>query len=253
MSPNREKSSRGVEDSAAAQRSAETLLIEYLSADDLVRDYTENFSAGTVFLETRRELAVGTPIHLQLSFAGLREPLSVHGVVCQPAGGEDQPGLGIELAPSEQRAAQDALVERIRQGDPAVISKTLRILVVEDNPHVAQLIRNGLQGVGRRHFGNDLAFDFRTARNGREAIDVLHREVFHGMIVDMYLPVLDGEHVIQHVRADPALCDLPIVAVSAGGEGVKQSALRAGANHFLAKPMRLKQITEVFQTLFQMP
>lgn len=234
----------------SARRTTENLLIEYATADDLVRDYTEHFAVGTVFLETNRALPAGTPMRLQLTFPGLRQPLLLQGVVRWAPGQGAQPGLGVELAPGAGRSAHDALVERIRQGDPELISQLLRILVAEDNPHVAQLIRNGLQGVSRRHFGTDLAFDFRTAQNGREAIEFLHSEAFHALIVDMYMPVLDGVHVIEHVRADQDLYALPIVAVSAGGASARDSALRAGADHFLAKPMRLKQITQVIQKLF---
>lgn len=245
MSANREKSSR-----RGTDRAVENLLIEYASADDLVRDYVENFASGTVYLETTRAIAAGTLMRLQLSFPGLREPVVVRGVVRCPLDQGQQPGLGIELAPAAERTAQDALVARIGRGDPTLIAQILRILVVEDNPHVAQLIRNGLSGVGRRHFGEDLAFDFRMAADGRQAIEFLHREAFHALIVDMYLPVLDGVHVIEHVRARESLRALPIVAVSAGGDSARADAMRAGADHFLAKPMRLKQITRVIQTLF---
>lgn len=235
---------------SAADPAVESLLIEYANAADLVRDYTDHLTLGTVFLETSRAFAAGTHVQLQLSFPGLRQPLLLRGVVRVEPGRGEQPGVGIELEPAARRTTQDALVARIRQGDPELVARLLRILVVEDNPHVAHLIHNGLRGAGRRHFGADLAFDCRMADNGRDAIELLRDESFDALIIDMYLPVLDGVHVIEHVRAQPGLRALPVVAVSAGGESARDAALAAGANHFLAKPIRLRQITGLIGKLF---
>ena len=233
-----------------AQRPVENLVIEYDSADDLVLDYTEHLASGTVFLDIGDQLEPGTRVCLQLSFPGLRRRVQITGAVRWPRGQGAEPGVGIELDPPETRTLQDALVERIRRGDKELVGRLIRILVVEDNPHVAQLIRTGLQGAGRRHFGEHIAFDFRMATNGREAIDALHQQAFDALIIDMYLPILDGAHVISHVRQTESLAAVPIVAVSAGGKPAQDAALAAGADHFLAKPMRLKQVTEIMRSLF---
>ena len=66
---------------------------------------------------------------------------------------------------------------------------------------------------------------------------------------DVYLPVLDGPHVITLARQELGLTDLPIIAVSAGGDSARASALAAGANIFLDKPMRLRQVIETMRHL----
>ncbi|HUS27454.1 MAG TPA: hypothetical protein VMZ53_03065, partial [Kofleriaceae bacterium] len=62
-------------------------------------------------------------------------------------------------------------------------------------------------------------------------------------------PVVDGAKVISTARTELALTSLPIIAVSAGGDSARKSALGAGANIFLDKPMRLRQVIETIQKL----
>ena len=55
--------------------------------------------------------------------------------------------------------------------------------------------------------------------------------------------------MITAARTELGLTDLPIIAVSAGGDAARRSALEAGANIFLDKPMRLRQVIETMQRL----
>lgn len=225
-----------------------SLVVDYDGAEDLILDYNQNLSSGRVFLTTPRQLDVGTPVHLRLAFPGLRKPIGIRGVVgWTREGDDDERGIGIELDEGESRDLLREQVIRVRERDPELVMRLIRVLVVEDNPHVDHLIRHGLSGTGRRELPDDVAFNFRTATNGREALDLLHSSTFDVLIVDVYLPILDGAHVIQHVRADERLRKLPIVAVSAGGKSARDAAITAGANVFLEKPMRLRQLLDAMR------
>ncbi len=229
------------------------LVVDYDGAADLIADYNENLSTGRVFLNTARELAIGTPVCLVLSFPGLLEPISVNATVqWQRDSNDRESGVGVELDDDEARRSLGELVERVRRRDPEIVSRLIRILVVEDNPHVAQLIRNGLRGSGRRQFGDGVAFNFRTASNGREALDLLRGEAFDALIVDVYLPIMDGSDLIAQIRAHDDLCQLPVIAVSAGGQSARNAALIAGADAFLEKPMRLRQIIDAMRKLIDL-
>jgi CheY-like chemotaxis protein len=129
------------------------------------------------------------------------------------------------------------------------MARLLRVLVVEDNRHVAELIQQGLAGSTRRDFGGGVSFVFRNAEDGRTALELLRDEAFDVLIIDVYLPVVDGPTVITVARRELGLVDLPIIAVSAGGEPARDAALEAGANIFLDKPMRLRRIIETMQRL----
>ena len=226
-----------------------TLFVEYEGADDLVGDFTENLSSGGTFVATSRALPIGTHVQLNLGFPGLIESVAVTGTVRWSRGDDGAPGAGIEFDPGPARDQLAEIVERIRTRDPRTVSRLFRVLVVEDNKHVAELIQDGLRGSSRRDLGGRVSFVFRSAEDGRQAIEILRRETFDALIIDVYLPVLDGPKVIHTARTELGLTDLPIIAVSAGGDSARRSALEAGANIFLDKPMRLRQVIETMQRL----
>lgn len=246
------------DDKRKSDREPVTLLVEYEGADDLVGDYTENLSSGGTFVATNRELPIGTNIKLVLSFPGLLEPIAIEGTVRWTRGAKgdtdvlaegEEPGAGIQFVPGPARDQLAAVIDKIRARDPKTVTRSFHLLVVEDNRHVANLIHDGLKGSARRDFGGGISFSVRQAEDGRQAIDILRKETFDALIVDVYLPVVDGAKVISTARNELQLTGLPIIAVSAGGETARKSAIAAGANIFLDKPMRLRQVIETIQKL----
>lgn len=223
------------------------LIVEYEDADDFIGDYTVNLSAGGTFIHTTRQLERDTTIQLVLSFPGLLKPITLDGVVRWSRGGQ-QPGVGIEFLPGKDREKLDALVKLIENRDPRAVARVIRVLVAEDNPHVAELICNGLGASAKRTFGDSLLFYFATAENGAAALELLRTANFDVAIIDLFLPVLDGVKVIDHARSDLGL-DLPIIATSTGGESARDTALAAGANCFLQKPMRLREVLDSMRQL----
>lgn len=241
------------EEKRRGDREPVTLFVEYEGAEDLVGDFTENLSSGGTFVATNRALPIGTRVQLVLSFPGLLAPISIEGVVrWHRADGDEEgeAGAGIEFAAGPARDQLATIVDKIKRGDPALVTRSFRVLVVDDNKHVAKLITEGLRGSSRRNFGG-VSFAFRNAEDGRSAIEILRRETFDALIIDVYLPVLDGTKVIHQARTELGLTALPIIAVSAGGDAARRQALDAGANLFLDKPMRLRQIIETMQRLLQ--
>jgi CheY-like chemotaxis protein len=114
---------------------------------------------------------------------------------------------------------------------------------------MAELIRAGLRATARRDHGGELAFEFASAENGADAIALLERSRFDVVILDMYLPIVDGAHVIGRARKELGLVDLPIIAVSAGGVTARATALLAGASMYLDKPVRLRQMVDTMREL----
>ena len=248
------------DDQRKSDREPVTLFVEYEGADDLVGDYTENLSSGGTFVATNRELPIGTHIKLVLSFPGLLEAISIEGTVRWTRGtapGEviaagDEAGCGIQFTPGPARDQLAGLISKIQARDPKTVSRLFHVLVVEDNRHVATLIQDGLKGSARRDFGGGVSFVVRQAEDGRQAVEILRRETFDALIVDVYLPIVDGAKVILTARTELGLTNLPIIAVSAGGDAARRSALEAGANIFLDKPMRLRQVIETITRLLEL-
>jgi uncharacterized protein (TIGR02266 family) len=242
------------DDRRLSKREPIVLIVDYDGADDLVGDCTENVAAGGTFIRTERELEPGTAVQLVLSFPGLVRPIQLDGVVRwarapSRAGGE--PGIRIDFAElsGAPRAELEAAIAAIARRDPDVVGQLVRVLVVEDNPHMGRLIREGLASCADE-FGDRVVFDFRETADGREALDLCRAQRFDAAIIDVYLPILDGTTIIRELRADPRARDLPILAVSAGGEHAEKAAMAAGADLFLGKPMRLRQVVDSMRVLF---
>jgi uncharacterized protein (TIGR02266 family) len=226
-----------------------SLVVRYADAAELIGDYGANLSAGGAFVHTTRELPLDGPIRLVLSFPGLRAPLEVDGIVRWIRGGApDERGVGIEFGPTDEpgRVRLAEVVDALRRGEvDGLVQRVVRILVVEDNPYVARFIEEGLRGARFR----DVAFEFAVSNDGRAALAAVAGPPFDVAIIDMYLPILDGAHLIAHSRRDARSARLPILAVSAGGPPARDAALGAGADVFLDKPMRLREIVESMASL----
>ncbi len=128
--------------------------------------------------------------------------------------------------------------------DP-VQPREVRVLVIEDNPHVSMLLRDGLEGSSRRELGGRVRFEFEVVPNGREALDRLDVLAPDLILLDVYMPVMDGAMFLRYLRTRPTRNRTPVIALSAGGPSAREAAISAGADAFLDKPLRL---TEVFET-----
>lgn len=224
------------------------LILDFEDVDDFLADYDANLSQGVALIETDRYLSEGTGVQLRISFPGLLAPVVIDGVARTLDNEDGITGIRVQLRPDPVR---DRLVERIRARDRAVILPVVRVLIVEDNHHVAQLVSNGLAASARRELGQ-VAFTFTTAEDGAVALELLKQTTFDAAIVDVYLPVLDGPGFIRQARTALGLTDLPIITMSGGGDSARNAALSAGATAFLDKPVRLKQVVDTMRQLIKL-
>ena len=116
------------------------------------------------------------------------------------------------------------------------------MLLVEDNPHVAELITDGLDGAARREMAGRVAFIFDVVGDGQMALDRLDEVDPDLIILDVYMPVMDGAQFLRHVRGRAETKSVPVIALSAGGPSARDAAMAAGADVFLDKPLRLNEV-----------
>lgn len=229
-----------------------TLLVDYEGPDDLVADFTENLSMGGTFVQTERDMVPGTRVRLVLSCPGLIDAIGLEGVVRWIRSSSDgvEAGAGIEFEPYGDgvREGLARIIEGVAAGDPAVIGRVVEVLLVEDNRHMVNLLRDGLI-LARNRIGENVAFRFRVAGDGAEAVALIEGSSFDAAIVDMVLPVLDGGAVIARIRKNQLTQFIPVIAISAGGRDAADAALAAGADRFLAKPIRLREIADALKVL----
>lgn len=120
--------------------------------------------------------------------------------------------------------------------------RIVRVLLIEDNPHVAELITDGLDGAARRDLAGRVAFIFDVVGDGQMALERLGEIDPDLIILDVYMPVMDGAAFLRHLRARPQQSATPVIALSAGGEAAREAAMAAGADVFLDKPLRLNEV-----------
>lgn len=114
------------------------------------------------------------------------------------------------------------------------------VLVVDDDPDVAELLRVALTGDG---YGVD------TAANGREALDHLRSHAQTCVILlELQLAVMDGERFRAAQLRDRALAWIPIVAMSAAVDA-RSKARQLGARQFLPKPLDLDAVRSTLRRI----
>src|SRR5262245_51996823 len=89
----------------------------------------------------------------------------------------------------------------------------------------------------------DEGFEVTTARDGVEALRAVQRDHPDLVILDLVLPRLGGLQVCRRIRTGTRTASTPIIVVSAeGGESEKIEAFDSGADDYVAKPFRIREL-----------
>nr|WP_311221573.1 MULTISPECIES: response regulator [unclassified Acidovorax] len=118
------------------------------------------------------------------------------------------------------------------QAVPDELPESIRgalVLLVEDN-ELNQLVATELL--------RDAGLRVDLAANGQIALDRIARQRYDAVLMDMQMPVMDGETATRQLRADPRHAGLPIIAMTANAmETDRQRCFAAGMNDHVAKPI----------------
>ena len=120
----------------------------------------------------------------------------------------------------------------------------VRVLVVDDHESMRRIITTLLR-----------AFGFSTlleATDGDEALRLIQTFEPDVIITDLKMPVLNGIDLVQALRADKAnkFCDVPVIMVTGhASETVIRTAIAAGIDQFLAKPITPRSLAERLRRL----
>jgi class 3 adenylate cyclase len=114
-------------------------------------------------------------------------------------------------------------------GEGSRTGAAARLLIVDDNKVNRLLLTRSLELLGHR---------VATAQNGRAAVDAMRREPFDLVLLDIEMPEMDGFQVLEQVRGDLALRDVPVVVTSSleGLDNVVR-CIELGAEDYLTKPV----------------
>jgi two-component system NtrC family sensor kinase len=181
---------------------------------------------------TTKEAGEGTGLGLTISYGIIEE----HGgrIWAESAGGKGTTFF-IEL-PVVQGAAAPARPPDATEPAPAIAAERRRVLVVDDEASIQQLLTGVLEMDGH---------SVRLASNGREALDLVQQEPFDVIITDMKMPVMGGADLFAGLRDSGN--DLARRVIFITGDTVAPDTrkfLQSVDNAVLAKPFRLRDVRE---------
>ncbi len=118
--------------------------------------------------------------------------------------------------------------------------RSCHILLVEDN-EINQLIAEELL----KNAGHTV----NIANNGQEALDLLEKNNYHIILMDIQMPVLDGLSTVGKIRADARFAHMPVIAMSAHAmTGDREISLHHGMNEHITKPISPAILYETVNT-----
>lgn len=211
-----------------------------------IRFYVEDSGVGIpVELQDRvfgrfqklNEFAQGTGLGLAISRAIIEGAGGKVGFISQPGKGSTfWAWVPCEIEMPEKVSSVDS--QPLDQ--PSVLNEIskedLKILIAEDNDSNYLLVRHILKD-----------YNLTRALDGADAVWKARNESFDLILMDMKMPVMGGLEATRRIREFNA--KVPIIALTANAfDSDKGSAIEAGCNAFLAKPLSKKQILEIFST-----
>ncbi|WP_274562026.1 response regulator [Streptomyces spiramyceticus] len=115
-----------------------------------------------------------------------------------------------------------------------------RVLVVDDNKVIRQLIRVNLELEG---------FEVVTAADGAECLDIVQRVSPDVVTLDVVMPRLDGLRTAARLHDDPRTSHLPVAIISACTQYEVETGLASGVDAFLAKPFEPAELVRLVRQL----
>ncbi len=227
------------------------LAVQYQGAESVL-DYTENLSAGGLFICTEREFEPGERVALVLSFPQLLEPVEIQVEVLRRREGADGTPAGVAVRVPEDRADDREKLANVsaqlageRPSRPAH-----RVLLVEDNALVASMYAAALRRLSEVDNLPGLAIE--VAGDGSAAFHRLLRPPRVDVLVtDLFMPVLSGITLVEKIRAEPTIADTPVVVITSGGERERKQIEHLGIAHFLRKPVSYQDLAGAVRSLLE--
>lgn len=124
------------------------------------------------------------------------------------------------------------------------MNKNIKILIVDDFSTMRRIIKNLLRELG---FNNTIEAD-----DGQSALPKLQAGGIDFLITDWNMPGMTGIDLLKAVRADPTLCQLPVLMVTAEAKRDQiVEAAQAGVNGYVIKPFTAATLQEKIEKIFE--
>jgi len=121
------------------------------------------------------------------------------------------------------------------------MSPAYKILVVDDDPYILMSLEFLMRKSG---------FDVLVARNGKETLEILNRNVPDVVLLDIMMPDVDGYDICKHIKSTKKLKECKVVFLSAKSkESDIQKGYDIGAELYITKPFSNKDLVKKIQEL----
>ncbi|HLO42944.1 MAG TPA: response regulator [Leadbetterella sp.] len=118
-----------------------------------------------------------------------------------------------------------------------------RVLIAEDSSVIQNLVKKILE------FQN---FEITAVKNGEQVVQLLDKENFDIVLLDINMPVMDGMECVKAIRAmsEPAKSKVPVVAITGNARNYTEEEFKeAGFNDVLMKPLNFDKLVLVVKGL----
>lgn len=119
----------------------------------------------------------------------------------------------------------------------------MKILVVDDMPLMRHVLINMLRQLNYKNVVE--------ATDGYQALKILSQQKFDLVITDLHMPKVDGVNLLDKIRHDEALVDLPVIMITCedNADTVKQ-VIKAKVSGFIIKPFNMNVLSAQLNRLF---
>ena len=113
-----------------------------------------------------------------------------------------------------------------------------KILIVDDEPDILELIEYNLKKEGYQVF---------LANNGQEVLEMLEKEEYEVILMDIQMPILDGLSATRKIRTE--FNKQPVIIAMTANAMVedKEECLSAGMNDYVSKPINMEELVRVLK------
>ena len=137
-------------------------------------------------------------------------------------------------------------IEKINQAQPTVSKeivarKPSTILIADDQPDNLLLLTRYLESEG---------YNYLKAKDGLETLEKVRGELPDLVLLDVNMPNKDGFTVLEEIRADPAICHIPVIILTAARlDSIEvQFGLNLGADDYVTKPFNRRELLARIRT-----
>ena len=124
-----------------------------------------------------------------------------------------------------------------------MINRDLKILLVDDEPDILEIIGYNLKNEG---------YQIYTANNGKEGLTKAKKIIPHLILLDIMMPEMDGIEACEKIRSVKNLENTIIAFLTARGEDYSQvAAFDAGADDYITKPLKPKVLISKVKSLLR--